>query len=682
MNKLLTVFTVTEAMANAVDTEEVHVGNGDDVQVKQDNSTQPAYIVEIEVNAEGQVVGQTTRSNQNTDPVPVAEVTMHYENELEAINSMHNYFQQSANGNHGPETNSTLTTSSASETVVEEMTVDDKLLENITRVVNSNVSVVHDSGQVIVVLGQDCQLSDSDIEAIRLQVSKSEQIDTIKEPENLPIPEPSNFTEQVPEESKCSPQKEDKGDVRVCYQCKGEFESADALVLHFVQEHSTSVKCQYCEKVFPSIAEANQHKKQRHVEIKCLICGKTYYGTQSLNHHFKLRHSKGTKCGTCYKYFDSKKEMEDHIEEVHKFHKCNFCGKGFYFQTSLANHVESEHGQSTLDAEIGGTETMLHKENPPSSQVLQTNHLQSVATNIAPVHSSNITESPNITHEEPEMSTFDTSSAVDTPTPVQASRKSPRKPALKCSFCGEGFYLRSSLTNHMHNKHKNQSTVDTDTIKDLIGRTNNCTDTELPETNKTPEAVCNDHTATDEQTTSSKRAKLHENAIVNQAPAEQTVNGTEVPQPQLPLRKSPRKRASVEGSSTKKLKQDASGYVCKLCDTSFIKSPQCEYLYSKHMAEIHLQFQCEKCGADLKNYRSFMTHMKSKHQMSTDVFVCAYCQQEFRTQRTFDLHSRDNWKRCPVAVGCTYCTEVFVSTKTLTVHHKKEHKGKPMHYKV
>ena len=524
-----------------------------------------------------------------------------------------------------------------------------------------------------------------ELEAIGLQVAKTEQTDSTKEPENLPIPEPSNFREQTPEESKCSPEKEDKGDVRVCYQCKGEFESADALVLHFVQEHSTSVKCQYCEKVFPSIAEANQHKKQRHAELHCLICGKTYYGTQSLNHHFKLRHSKGTKCGTCYKYFDSKKEMEDHIEEVHKVHKCDFCGKGFYFQTSLANHVESEHGLSTFDTEItfDGIVSIPQKVYQPSSQVLETNHLQSDVTNIVPVDSSKIIESPNIRLEEPEISTFDTSSAVDTPTPVQTSRESPRKPALKCNFCGEGFYLKSSFTNHMYSKHKNQSTVDTDTINDLIGRTNNYTHTELLDTNKTPETVCNDQAANDIQITSFKRAKVRESAIKSETPTEQAMNGTEVPQPQLPLRKSPRKRAAVvEGSSTKKLKQDASGYVCKLCDMSFMKSPQCEYLYSKHMAETHSQFQCEKCDADLKNYRSFMTHMKSKHQMSTDLFVCAYCEQEFRTQRTFDLHNRDNWKRCPVAVGCTHCTQVFVSTKALTSHHKKEHKGKPMHYKV
>ena len=187
MNKLLIIFTVVETMTSAVSTEEVYVGNRDDVQVKPENSTQPAYVMgirpenstqpayvmEIEANADGQVVSQTTRSNQEPVPVPVTEVTVYDDNDLEAIKSMHNYFQQSANGNHGPETNSTDATTTARETVVEEMTVDDKLLENIARVVNSNVSVGHESGQVIVVVGQDCQLSDRELEAIGLQVAKN-----------------------------------------------------------------------------------------------------------------------------------------------------------------------------------------------------------------------------------------------------------------------------------------------------------------------------------------------------------------------------------------------------------------------------------------------------------------------------------------------------------------------------
>ena len=45
MNKLLIIFTVVETMANAVSTEEVYVGNRDDVQVKPENSTQPAYVI-------------------------------------------------------------------------------------------------------------------------------------------------------------------------------------------------------------------------------------------------------------------------------------------------------------------------------------------------------------------------------------------------------------------------------------------------------------------------------------------------------------------------------------------------------------------------------------------------------------------------------------------------------------
>ena len=682
-------------MANAdgpaeVEVDSVHEGN---VKTEEngESTTEFPYVMEIEVNADGEVVDQSSHkiqreqsvSHTDGNPVPVTELAVHDAKEFDAIKSMHNYFQQPISSNERKmKSNNVNVDASTTEDVV-----DHKLLENIAKVVNSNVGVVHDNGQVIIVVGQDCELSDSDLEAIKLQVAKSEEreeVENTEVTEDNPVPEPSCFTEQASEFSSSVAKDSDTNEIHICYQCKAEFSSANELVYHFVQEHSTSVQCQHCDMVFPSIADANQHKKQRHIEIQCTMCKKKYYGTLSLNQHIKLRHSKGTKCGTCYKYFDSREEMLEHIEQEHKIHKCMFCGKGFYFKTSLANHIESEHGLSTLDSNIMDTnitvEGNYHQVKFVPADKMAKLLEQNGTPDNKPIESHKTKPgSPSIKNSPPAAQEESDVSVVQMP----ICRKSPRKPTLTCIYCGEGFYFKLNMAKHINMKHlkpADHSTVDTSALNDLVGRTYK-NSTEPLQTTKTTTGTTDDKTHADKPIKSSKSIKFDTPLIKEEQLTERTTeNGTEIA-PHA-LRKSPRKRVAEDfPPRAKKSNQDKTPYKCSQCGTSFKNVTESEpvLMYSKHMAQKHSDFVCKKCEVDYKDHRSFMTHMKSKHEMPTAELICEYCYEEFRTKRTFDVHTKDNWKRCPIAVACTHCSQVFVSTTELASHNKKRHKGKPVH---
>ncbi len=283
------------------------------------NSVNPvhlAYALEVEVNENGETENETTGTQANGVSVPVPDAQQ---------TGLHVFMPNSVD---------------RSKTNVEE-----QFSETITSTVSDHAETV-----IFVVQPNGGELSEKDIEAIKQQVAnQTETVTTLETnvPNTVTVASCENTpsTEQIGQKTSTEQNANSGAPTHTCYQCKAEFPSSSELVYHFVQAHSNSVKCQHCEKVFPSIATANKHKKQRHQEIVCTICGKICYGKEDLKSHVKLHNNK---CGTCFKSFTSKKDMDEHIEREHKVHKCFLCGRGFYFETSLLNHFEGEHHVNTV----------------------------------------------------------------------------------------------------------------------------------------------------------------------------------------------------------------------------------------------------------------------------------------------------------------------------------------------
>ncbi len=478
-----------------------------------------------------------------------------------------------------------------------------------------------DPNTIIIVFEGNGELSSSTVEAIKQQLANGNHPLVIEEAQSsdnqgdVPVPEPGSFEEQVVAQSAAEHEIHTR-DVRTCYQCQATFDSSDDLVYHFVQEHSQSVKCQHCELVFPSIAAATQHKKQRHIELFCTMCNKLYNGTIALRNHVKLRHAKGTKCGTCYKFFDSREEMESHIEVEHKVHKCYFCGSGFYFQTSLQNHVESKHGVSTLDGNL--SLDTVSAVDPSTSQQQQTVQLSDIFPRSDVIASAEPIP-PNKPHtprtDAPSLTEVATVPSVETNGPIKVNG-----PDLEYSP------LRRKSTRK-----------------------------------RTPTAASlnDDSPAQNKKLAASESSPSNDSSTQNKQAAERDTKETAFICkhcgdifPHAPLMYS------------RHLAENHHEFLCHPCSTEFKNK-------RGFMAHMKIKHDVSTPASQTPSPQPL-----DVSPAASDALACPYCHERFRTKRTLDVHSKERWKRCPEASACQLCPQVFGTARELVCHQRKEHKGK------
>ena len=68
------------------------------------------------------------------------------------------------------------------------------------------------------------------------------------------------------------------------------------------------------------------------------------YMTNAIN---EPNHDLNLTCKTCFKYFVSKKECDDHTERMHikkeEYERCSICQRKFKTRTALESHIKSIH---------------------------------------------------------------------------------------------------------------------------------------------------------------------------------------------------------------------------------------------------------------------------------------------------------------------------------------------------
>lgn len=132
----------------------------------------------------------------------------------------------------------------------------------------------------------------------------------------------------------------------VCDICLKVFSKLYYLLQH-LKKHTGRFTCGYCLKIFCRKENLNAHNccnneiVNRH---KCSICSKAFLLKKHLMRHIYVVHEKRFACDKCKKYYQSKKECNEHYcsavakDEMPLF-PCNLCNKKFYRDSYLRKHL-------------------------------------------------------------------------------------------------------------------------------------------------------------------------------------------------------------------------------------------------------------------------------------------------------------------------------------------------------
>ena len=148
-----------------------------------------------------------------------------------------------------------------------------------------------------------------------------------------------------------------KGVSRFCEYCSKQFDSIEAKTRHIktVHEGVKPVKCNFCDETFRHYSSRGHHEKKIHgVVEQCDLCGKTFNKSQ-IKFHIKSHSEKENRprnnvCPHCGKYFWEGKNMNSHINDVHKEIRryiCELCSYSSNRKYNLQLHRRKVHEVKT-----------------------------------------------------------------------------------------------------------------------------------------------------------------------------------------------------------------------------------------------------------------------------------------------------------------------------------------------
>lgn len=157
--------------------------------------------------------------------------------------------------------------------------------------------------------------------------------------------------------------KEKNVKILVCETCSFKFSSENELKNHIKLQHTDiMLLCPLCFNNFSSVNEMHQHLQTFHGCIKiendeklkidlkhkqnevkylntCKQCNKVFSSIKLLKEHLKIHvDDKFTVCEVCKMKFNTEKQLENHITNIHRDLVCKFCGKEVTNLKTLKNH--------------------------------------------------------------------------------------------------------------------------------------------------------------------------------------------------------------------------------------------------------------------------------------------------------------------------------------------------------
>ena len=110
--------------------------------------------------------------------------------------------------------------------------------------------------------------------------------------------------------------------------------------VHLKEIHAPT--CTACEKTFDSKTDLDKHIEEDHSKesnIICVVCSKSYKTNEDCLQHLEVDHSK---CQVCVHTALDEEHLEIHMNENHIF-KCLVCDEKLQSEPALKDHTVSAH---------------------------------------------------------------------------------------------------------------------------------------------------------------------------------------------------------------------------------------------------------------------------------------------------------------------------------------------------
>ncbi|XP_055382815.1 zinc finger protein 540-like [Condylostylus longicornis] len=147
-----------------------------------------------------------------------------------------------------------------------------------------------------------------------------------------------------------------------CSFCGKEFLLRYNYTKHLESHNRVKDVCNICDKEFRNYRDHAAHMRNIHgvvvefpkfEEIVCPICNRGFSRRDNMKTHMKT-HFKW-KCASCNTNFEFRKELNQHMGEVHnriKKYPCSTCGKVFLLHSELSEHFELYHNSISNNCAI------------------------------------------------------------------------------------------------------------------------------------------------------------------------------------------------------------------------------------------------------------------------------------------------------------------------------------------
>ncbi|KAI3608525.1 myc-associated zinc finger [Moniliophthora roreri] len=149
-----------------------------------------------------------------------------------------------------------------------------------------------------------------------------------------------------------------------CIPCRKGFKNKKQYDQHLSEEHSSTVACSQCEGRQIRVDELQTHFRHSPNHPKCVKCDEGFDTDKNYEQHVEDVHV-GSRCFKCRRIFDDPEELIDHYITSSSHPICELCNTGFADNSAYQDHLALEHSALSPSPTHDSTEvSKLHTSAP------------------------------------------------------------------------------------------------------------------------------------------------------------------------------------------------------------------------------------------------------------------------------------------------------------------------------